>query len=57
VLLGFVMLVLLGSMLFPPGREPAAFAALVGVLCVLLVAVCCLKGEPPRWRWGGDKRR
>lgn len=21
--------------------------------CLLLVAVCWAKGEPPRWRWGG----
>jgi len=24
------------------------------VLSLLLVGICWLKGEPPRWRWGGD---
>jgi hypothetical protein len=23
-------------------------------LSAVLVAVCWWKGEPPRWRWGGD---
>ena len=56
VLFCFVVLVLIGSFLFPPSKQPGAYAALVGGLCVLLVAVCWLKGEPPRWRWGGEKR-
>jgi hypothetical protein len=32
-----------------------AYLAGVGVLSILLIAICWLKGEPPRWRWGGDK--
>ncbi|RDD82746.1 hypothetical protein DVJ77_04290 [Dyella tabacisoli] len=32
--------------------HPGAFLAYSGVLCSVLVAVCWLKGEPPRWRWG-----
>ncbi|HEY4082172.1 MAG TPA: hypothetical protein VGM81_15890 [Burkholderiaceae bacterium] len=34
------------------------FMISVAVLTILLVAVCWLKGEPPRWRWGdaGAKR-
>jgi hypothetical protein len=31
------------------------YLAGIGLLSILLVAVCWLKGEPPRWRWGGDK--
>jgi hypothetical protein len=42
--------------LFPPGREPRRYLVYVAVLCLLLVAVCWLKGEPPRWRWGNDER-
>ena len=30
-----------------------AFIAYVFVLTLLLIAVCWVKGEPPRWRWGG----
>ena len=35
---------------FPPQREPAAFLIGVGLATVLLIIVCALKGEPPRWR-------
>jgi hypothetical protein len=57
VLLSFVVLLVLGFFLFPPDDEPGTYLALVVVLSVLLVAICWLKGEPPRWRWGGDTRR
>ena len=56
VLLSFVVLLLFGLFMFPPDKQPGAFLALVVVSCVLLVAICWLKGEPPRWRWGGDKQ-
>lgn len=51
-----VYLVLIGVAVWmlPPDREPGAFVALVGVLSAALIAVCWIKGEPPRWRWGKD---
>jgi hypothetical protein len=39
---------------FRPHREPWAFVLVVTGLSVALLAVCWLKGEPPRWRWGED---
>jgi hypothetical protein len=37
----------------PPQAQPMEFAfGCVLSTCVLLL-VCWLKGEPPRWRWGG----
>lgn len=38
--------------LLPPRDEPVLHAAIVVVLSLVLVGVCWLKGEPPRWRWG-----
>ena len=32
----------------------AGFMAYVVVLGALFTAVCWWKGEPPRWRWGGE---
>jgi hypothetical protein len=32
----------------------AEFMAYVVVLVALFTAVCWWKGEPPRWRWGGE---
>jgi hypothetical protein len=52
VLAAFGGLLVAGSYLFPPGRGLGAYLAYVAVLCALLVAMCWLKGEPARWRWG-----
>lgn len=38
----------------PPDHHLAAFFSLIALYSVVLVAVCWLKGEPPRWRWGKD---
>jgi hypothetical protein len=54
VVAAFVGLMVVGALVLPPRAEPGPYLAYVGVLCVLLVAVCWLKGEPPRWRWGND---
>lgn len=52
VLVVYLGLLGLGVLLFRPHREPYYFLAYVGFLSVLLVAICWLKGEPPKWRWG-----
>jgi hypothetical protein len=49
----FVGLVWVGVLIFPPRRALASYVLYLAVLSVLLVAVCWLKGEPPRWRLGG----
>jgi uncharacterized membrane protein YhaH (DUF805 family) len=56
VLAAFVALVGAGGWLFPPRAMPGFYLAYVLVLSVLLVGVCWLTGEPPRWRWGDDRR-
>jgi hypothetical protein len=48
------VLLALGLAVFPPQRELAAFLAYIVALSGLLVVICWLKGEPPRWRWGDD---
>ncbi len=52
----FIVLVALGSFVFPPDKQLGLYLAYVGILSVLFIAICWLKGEPPRWRWGGDER-
>ncbi|SOE95184.1 hypothetical protein SAMN05414139_08036 [Burkholderia sp. D7] len=54
VLVAYFALIGLDIRLFPPARGPFTFALFVALLSVALVAVCWLKGEPPRWRWGKD---
>ena len=41
-----------GFFIFPLVVHPVLFQLHVWAVVLLLVAVCWLKGEPPRWRWG-----
>jgi hypothetical protein len=52
VFLAFLGLMVVGTTLFPPQRNLPAFLAWTGALTAVLVAICWLKGEPPKWRWG-----
>lgn len=54
VLVSFLALMVLGALLFPPDRELGRYLVFTTVVAALLIAVCWAKGEPPRWRWGGD---
>ena len=53
VLLGYLLGIILIFLQIPPSVEPNKFGICVLALSILLVAICWLKGEPPRWRWGG----
>ncbi len=53
VFVAYLALVYLGlTAFFDPRRDRAELAVYLLVLTVLLIAICWLKGEPPRWRWG-----
>ena len=52
VLAIFVASLVTVSQIFPPVTELKSYLAATSLLAVALVAVCWLKGEPPRWRWG-----
>jgi hypothetical protein len=54
VLAAFVGLLVVGALVLPPNRSLPIFLGYAALLAVALVAVCWLKGEPPRWRWGDD---
>lgn len=58
---GWLVLLLYAAGLFvalkwlPPAIEPLRYGLCVGVLTAVLLVVCWVKGEPPRWRWGKDE--
>lgn len=54
VLALFFVLLAAGALWLLPSRGRAAFLLYTALLCVALVSVCWLKGEPPRWRWGKE---
>lgn len=53
VVVVYAVLVAAAVLTLHPERRPLLFFAAISGLSVLLVAVCWIKGEPPRWRWGG----
>jgi len=52
VLVAFIVLAVAGIFVLSPETHPFRFLGYLALLCVLLGAVCWLKGERPRWRWG-----
>lgn len=49
----YAALLLIAVVTIRPAQQPFLFAGAVAGLSIALVAVCWIKGEPPRWRWGG----
>jgi hypothetical protein len=56
VLVVYVALTIAGTFLFPPQNGLVPYIACVAFLTAAFIAVCYLKGERPRWRWGDDER-
>jgi hypothetical protein len=50
----FFILLIAGVAMVPPQRQPIEFIGYVVILSIVLTGVCWWKGEPPRWRWGGE---
>jgi hypothetical protein len=59
VLLAYVVAAALGAIYtagaWQSGQGSIIFVGYMFALSSLLVAVCYWKGEPPRWRWGGNE--
>ncbi|HVV16385.1 MAG TPA: hypothetical protein VHH90_04205 [Polyangia bacterium] len=51
----YLGLVFGGIPLLRASKGDAFYSAYIGVLTLVLVAICWIKGEPPRWRWGRDQ--
>lgn len=54
VLIVYFALIGITLRLAPPDHQRSTFILLVALYSLVLIAVCWLKGEPPRWRWGKD---
>jgi hypothetical protein len=48
----FFVFVGAGAVVLLPHYNPVVFVAYSVFLCIVLVGICWLKGEPPSWRWG-----
>lgn len=54
MLAAFAALAAAGFFMFPASERPGALFAYFVVLTAVLIWICWLKGEPPRWRWGDE---
>lgn len=52
VLILYVGLVLAGDVTILPTYGVLSFVAYASVLTIVLIAICWIKGERPKWRWG-----
>jgi hypothetical protein len=52
----FVVAEVAVSLALPPAQFPRAFWGATAAYLAALVLVCWLKGAPPGWRWGSDRR-
>jgi len=48
----YLSLITLSVYFFPPEEQLVLFLFSVILLSVLLIVICWVKGEPPKWRWG-----
>ena len=53
VMLTYVGLAVAGAFMFEPNHHLHLFIGYMVAISLLLCVVCWLKGEKPRWRWGG----
>ena len=54
VLGAFGIAMLIGGMTIDVPAHPLGFALYAVSATLVLLVICLAKGEPPRWRWGGD---
>lgn len=54
VVAAFFALLVVDFLVFPPARRIGWFLGFEAAALAALIAVCWLKGEPARWRWGDD---
>lgn len=57
VLVGYIAAVALIGAYLSPDRHPLLFPIGIAFATCLLIGVCLKKGEPPGWRWGGEKSK
>jgi hypothetical protein len=54
VLVTYLALIIGGIPFVKVSKGDFMYVAYVLVLTIILIAICWISGEPPRWRWGND---
>ena len=56
VLIGYIAVVAGIGTFLSPDKYPLMFPIAIAFATCVLIGICLKKGEPPGWRWGGEKR-
>lgn len=56
VLLAYIAILAALVLIFEPKEHPFPFYIGLTIATAILILICLIKGEPPRWRWGDKKR-
>lgn len=51
-LASYIVVISVGAYFLQPDERLGAYIAMVALCTVALLAICWVKGERPRWRWG-----
>lgn len=51
----YTIIIIAGILIFPLNETKANFICWFIGSTIMLLVICWIKGEPPRWRWGKDK--
>jgi hypothetical protein len=54
VVMGVWVAVLVAGAIVLAGRHWVGYGVFLAMMVAGLIAVCWMKGERPRWRWGGE---
>ncbi len=55
IVIAYTVMIIAGIFIFPLNEKKALFICWLVGFTILLLVICWIKGEPPRWRWGEDK--
>ena len=55
IVIAYTVMIIAGIFIFPLNEKKALFICWLVGFTILLLVICWIKGESPRWRWGKDK--
>jgi len=55
IVIAYTVIIIAGIFIFPLNEKKALFICWLVGFTIMLLVICWIKGEPPRWRWGKDK--
>ncbi len=55
IVIAYTVIIIAGILIFLLNKNKALLIGWLVGSTIMLLVICWIKGEPPRWRWGNDK--